>query len=106
MNDIEKEIKLKKYAIGYVSCWIVLLIISVIFGKAYGRLIVLTVIPFYSLFYVFLYRRICKSYEDETKRMLAFGYGTRGTFIGIVYSTSLCLSIVSTLLIAVAFYEA
>ncbi|MFE8073329.1 hypothetical protein QQM79_19910 [Marinobacteraceae bacterium S3BR75-40.1] len=89
MNDNEKETVLRDCAYGFVYIFILLMVLSVFFGKEHVRWLGLTVILIYALFYIVIYRAICKSYKDENKRLKAFGVLARGTFVGAIYYASI-----------------
>ncbi|RXJ87779.1 hypothetical protein [Arcobacter sp. CECT 8985] len=105
MNDKTKEIKLKKYAMGNVSCLLFMFVISIFFGKEYGRLILFTIIPLYSIFYIFIYRKISKSYKSADKRLLAFGMVARGTFTGSIYYLSIFIFVLISSLFILTFIQ-
>jgi len=101
MNDRTRDLIVLNSAYGFVGCVSLLLAVSIIFGKDYGRLILVTVIPVYSLYYVVMYSRICNGYSNEVKRISAFGIIGRGTFVGVIYYLSLYLTPVLLLLLPV-----
>jgi hypothetical protein len=104
MDDREREILVKNSAYGFVGIICLLFVVAAIFGKAYARQILIAVVPFYSLYYVLMYRYISGSYEDGVKRISAFGIIGRGTFVGAVYYLSLLiLAVLAALFVLVIF---
>ena len=89
INDDARTLIVKRSAYGYVLCFLMAIFISVMFGKNYGRFIILFVVPVYSLFYFITYRLICKGYNDELKKWLAFSSSSRGSFVGGMYYLSI-----------------
>ncbi|AXX93339.1 hypothetical protein CPU12_07810 [Malaciobacter molluscorum LMG 25693] len=104
MNDKNKQIKLKKYALGNLFCWFFMIVISIIFSKEYGRTILFTIIPIYSVFYIFIYHKITRSYKDPNKRLLAFGIIARGTLTGAMYYLSIFIVIIICSLLFLTLY--
>lgn len=105
MDDKTRDLVVLNSAYGFVGCICILLFVGALFGKGYGRMVLLTLIPAYSLYYVVMYLHICRSYEDDTKRMSSFGLVGRGTFVGAIYHLSLWLSAVLFLFLAGVLYE-
>ena len=106
MNDKTRELLVLKSAYAFIACWCLLIAVSVIFGKAHGRLILVTIIPAYSMYYAVMYNSICKGYSEEGKRISAFGIIGRGTFVGALYYLSLCILAFSLLLLFAVFVGA
>ena len=104
MDDNQRDLIIKKSAYGFVFCVCILLLASAIYGKDIARIILFTIIPAYSAYYVVMYRVICKSYKDEVKKMHCYGILGRGTFVGVIYYLSVMLVLlISYLLIRVAY---
>jgi hypothetical protein len=104
MDDRKRELIVKNSAYGFVGIFCSLFVVAVIFGKESGRLMLITVVPVYALYYVVMYRYIGTSYQDEVKRISAFGIIGRGTFVGAVYYLSLwILAVLAALFVAVVF---
>lgn len=104
MNDKTRDVIVLNSAYGFVGCVVLLVMVSVIFGKSYGRFVLFTACPIYSTYYAVMYNRICSGYSNETKRISAFGVIGRGTFVGAIYYLSLYLVTVSILLILGGIY--
>ena len=100
MKDLDRERLLKRYASGYVIFWVLAIAISVMAGKEYGRWLALTVFPAYLVFYITSYRKHCKQYQDESRRILAFSLGRSGTFIEALYYASIALLVMAAILLA------
>lgn len=94
MNDNKREFILKKVAHGYLACVFMLLLLTMTMGKEYGRFFLLTVIFLYSLFYVVIYNYICRGFDEDIRRMNAFGNMARGTLVGVIYYTSMLISFI------------
>lgn len=99
MDDRNRDILVKRSAYGFVSSFLILFIVAIFFGKNYGTYFLCTVIPIYSLYYLLMYRIVCKNYKDEVKRISAFGLIARGTFVGSIYYAS--MFILATLLLVI-----
>ncbi len=104
MDDIKRESIVRKSAYGYVFCIGILFTVAVVFGKSYGRIILLTLMPLYSLYYAVMYQIICNGYEDEIKRISAFGILGRGTFVGAMYYLSILIVVLTLFLIIGSLY--
>ena len=89
MNDTNREIILKTCANVYLVCLLILLLLSISFGKETGRLFLLTVLSLYSLFYVLMYNYICRGFKDKIRKMYAFGNIAGGTLVGAIYYSSM-----------------
>ncbi|GAA0824058.1 hypothetical protein GCM10009111_34500 [Colwellia asteriadis] len=104
MDDTKRTKIIVNSAYGFITCACYLFLVTVIYGKPYGRLVLFTVIPLYSLYYVLIYRKICLNYDDEMKRISAFGLIGRGTLVGSIYYLCVFLLCVFILLLsAIAF---
>lgn len=106
MDDRARDSLVLRSAYGFVGCVCLLLVVAIMFGKSYGRLILFTVIPVYSLYYAVMYWCVCRAYQDEVKRISAFGIIGRGTFVGAIYYLSLWLTAVLSFLFFGAFFGA
>ena len=98
MDDRTRDAIVLNSACGYLAC-VCILFISLIFGKYYGRLMLLTAFPVYSLYYTVMYNLVCRGYLDEVKRNSAFGVIARGTLVGSIYYLSQFYLVVSFLLL-------
>ncbi|WP_206060496.1 VOC family protein [Nitrincola alkalilacustris] len=65
MDDKGRDSLVLNSAYGYVFCLSSVIVVSIIFGKPYGRVLLFTLIPVYSIYYAIMYWRVCRSYEDE-----------------------------------------
>ena len=95
MTDNKRELILKVSAYGFIICVFILLLLSTTTGKEYGRFFLLTVFSLYSLFYVVMYNYICRGFEDEIRRMYAFGNIAGGTLVGAIYYSSMLISFIA-----------
>ncbi|MGP9800775.1 hypothetical protein [Rheinheimera sp. NSM] len=89
MDDKTRETLVIYSAYGYLGCLSAMMVVAMIFGKPYGRAVLYTLIPLYSLYYAVMYWRVCRGYKDQVKRISAFGIIGRGTFVGAMYYLSL-----------------
>ena len=104
MDDNKRDLIIRSSAYGFVFCVCILLLTGAIYGKSIGRIILFTLIPAYSAYYVVMYRVTCKGYKDEIKKMHCYGILGRGTFVGVIYYLSVMLVlIISYLLIRVIY---
>lgn len=104
MDDRARESLVVKSALGFIGCASLLLVVTLVFGKSYGRMILLSVIPGYSIYYVVLYNWTCRTYTDEVKRISAFGPMGRGRLVGAIYYLCLWIIVVITLIILIMFF--
>ena len=104
MDDIKRDLLIRSSAYGFVICVCILLLAGALYGKNTGRIILFTIIPVYSAYYVVMYRATCKGYKDEIKKMYCYGLLARGTLTGVIYYLSATLVLlISYLLIIVAY---
>lgn len=104
MDDRKRELIIKRSAYGFLFCVFILFLTGAIYGKGMARVILLTVIPIYSAYYVVIYRLMCKGYQDEIKKLYCYGNLGRGSFVGVIYYLSFMLVLlISYLFIRVAY---
>lgn len=78
MNDSVRESIIRNSAYGFLLCFFVLIIGAIIFGKGFGRLILLTIIPPYSIYYTQYITRLCttasaKGMKTKQNELLRLG---------------------------------
>lgn len=106
MDDKTRDKLVRASAYGFLLCVCLLFAAGAVFGKSYGRLVLFTLFPPYALYYVVMYRVVCKAYEDEVKRLSAFGLIARGTFVGAIYYLSIFVLAMFAALLAATLYGA
>ena len=104
MNDNKREIIVRVSAYGFIVCVFILLLLTISLGESYGKKFLVTAIPLYSVFYVVTYNYICRGFEDEVKRISAFGIIGRGTFVGAIYYASIFFSLIIAFLFAGVYF--
>lgn len=97
MDDRKRDLIVKRSAYGYLCCIALLFFISIVFGKIYGQLLLLTIIPVYNLYYLVMYILVCRGYRDKWRRIGAFGFGSRTTLTGLLYNLSLFVLLLTLL---------
>ena len=105
MNDNKRELILKVSAYGFLVFAFILLLLTITVGKEYGRFFLLTAFSLYSLFYVVLYNYICRGFDDEIRRMYAFGNIAGATLAGAIYYTSMLISFITIYLFLSVYFD-
>lgn len=106
MDDRTRDTIVLRSAYGFMGCVCLLIAVGAIFGKSYGRVVLFMLFLPYSLYYMVMYRVVCKTYENEVKRISAFGLIGRGTFVGAIYYLSIFLFAVLLFLTVGVTYDA